>query len=356
MVKSFLPLLVVFIFYVISWIMVGRFPLFLVLVGFGLDILLRLWVTVVVRHLQVSCRFYPGRSNVGERVLLAVTVTNPTFLPAPLVGVNVSLPDSLEACEEGSDFVLSLGPKRKTVREIELSCRRRGAVRIPLLQVKVSDPFYLFSGQKELVNIAEITIYPRIASCCNWPVQEGSGFSRREVQAANICLRPYQPGDSWQRIHWKASARTGQWFSKALEEGEEKKLFIILDLQGKNFSSSYEIEQLVSAAATVAYHASRKGWAVGLKTSALPSRLLLPAQGNLERILELLAIVEPELREHPGDSLRLSGVIQGSQVLIFTPDLARWQDKLAEYRRRVAAVQVVNDPTRILGGRNYAAL
>ncbi len=53
-------------------------------------------------------------------------------------------------------------------------------------------------------------------------------------------VRPYQPGDPLARIHWRASARTGQLHSKVYEASSIAGLTLLVDFHRDSFEARHE--------------------------------------------------------------------------------------------------------------------
>lgn len=60
----------------------------------------------------------------------------------------------------------------------------------------------------------------------SWKIKPGGGL------AENYDLRPYRPGDELRQIHWKISAKMGQWICKEALEPVQKQVVLTLTLSG----------------------------------------------------------------------------------------------------------------------------
>jgi len=115
-------------------------------------------------------------------------------------------------------------------------------------------------------------------------------------------VRPYQPGDSIRRVHWRATARTGSPVSRRFEPGREREIVVVLDLMTVNgplgvleFDDD-AVESLCVAAASIVRRLRADGAAVGLAAPGYaggtrPFALVPPgsAGDQVGRCLDLLA-------------------------------------------------------------------
>jgi len=118
--------------------------------------------------------------------------------------------------------------------------------------------------------------------------------SRVQFSTPNVSsIRDYHPGDPFNRIHWRTTARTGRLMVREFELDPSADIWIALDLDadvqaGSGLESTEEYT--VSAAASLAHHFLNQGRAVGIVSQ---SATLPPDRGvrQSERSLELLALV-----------------------------------------------------------------
>jgi uncharacterized protein (DUF58 family) len=83
-------------------------------------------------------------------------------------------------------------------------------------------------------------------------------------------VRTYQAGDPLNRIHWRATARTGTLQTKACEPSAAAGATIVLDFHEGSFAAAHEpvrSELVITAAASLARALSELGQPVGLVTN-----------------------------------------------------------------------------------------
>ena len=121
-------------------------------------------------------------------------------------------------------------------------------------------------------------------------------------------VRPYAPGDSMNRIHWRTTARLGEIQVKEFELEQTADAWVFLDLDeafaaGQDDDSTTEVA--VRAAASIADKALGENRAVGLTVNGHRLTVLPADRGARQRlkILQLLAAVEADGRTPLAEAL-----------------------------------------------------
>jgi uncharacterized protein (DUF58 family) len=293
--------------------------------------------------------------NVGRIPKLWLETYNPSSLPVPLPG-----------------RAISLGPhaERTWVAKVPLS--RRGHFRVDPLQIRTGDPFGLFESVAGVGHGVNVVVYPRIERIPRWRLPsadlDGSHASReRALQTTPLAtgIRPYAPGDSFNRIHWKSTARQGEIQVKEFDLEQTADAWIVLDLDagvqaGKGDRSTVEVG--IRAAASIAAKALEEGRAVGLTASGRHATTLQADRGARQRlkVMQLLAAVDGDGHTPLAESLvvTLPRLRRGMTAVVITAsDETEWIRPLASLRARgVACVVVLLDgPTfAVPAGRSQA--
>jgi uncharacterized protein (DUF58 family) len=149
-----------------------------------------------------------------------------------------------------------------------------------------------------------ILVYPRAAELPNFYVPpanlpgEGRFRKRTHYVTPNASgIREYAPGDAFNRIHWRSTARTGEIMVKTFELDPASDIFILQDLERRvNAGSGEESteEYGVRVAASIARHYILDNRSVGMITFGRDLKVVEPERGQqqLTRILETLATVD----------------------------------------------------------------
>ena len=117
--------------------------------------------------------------------------------------------------------------------------------------------------------------------------EEDAGAAAPGPDASNVAgIRPYQPGDPVNRVHWKISARTGKLNTRLFDASSNRAVTIDLDEL-----VSHGLEHGLSVAAGRIVAAGREGTPVGMRDrgTTIPPAL---TRGDRLSLLERLALYE----------------------------------------------------------------
>ena len=116
--------------------------------------------------------------------------------------------------------------------------RRRGLYTVGPVEVSTGDPFGLFRHTRRFGRAQNVLVYPRAVDLPSFNVPAanlpGEGRFRRRTHYVTpnaSGVRPYEFGDSFNRIHWKSTARTGELMVKLFELDPASDIWIVLDLE-----------------------------------------------------------------------------------------------------------------------------
>src|SRR5204863_6743749 len=204
-----------------------------------------------------------------------------------------------------------------------------------------------------------VTVYPRLEPIPLWRPAAANldgrhGMRERKLPATPLAttVRPWAPGDSFNRIHWKSTARHGDIQVKEFDLEQTSDVWIFLDLDRRahaGVGDESTLEVGVRAAASIADRALVENRAVGMTTSGHRLGVLPADRGGRQhlKIMQLLAAVEADGTAPLGEALiaGLSRLRHGMTAVVITPSLDRgWARPLAALRGRgVACVAVILD-------------
>ena len=253
--------------------------------------------------------------HVGDRLRITYTVRNTGRLPKPWLEVHnpTSLPSGLPG------RALSLGGRGERSWMVRTLLEQRGHFRIDPLQVRTGDPFGFFEASAGVGHGITLVVYPRIDPLPFWRLPpasiEGAHASpERTLQTTPLAttVRPYAPGDSMNRIHWRTTARSGEIFVKEFELEQTTDVWLYLDLDAEleaGVGDDSTTEVAVRAAASIADKALAENRAVGLTVSGHRTTVIPADRGARQRlkVLQLLAAVEAD-GSTPLDEVLVTGV------------------------------------------------
>jgi uncharacterized protein (DUF58 family) len=281
------------------------------LVGGGSYIITRLGLADLEAGYAVS----QLTGHVGDVVRVTYTLRNTGRLPKPWLEVHN--PSTLPGGLPGR--ALALGSRRERSWLVRTPLLRRGHFRIEPLQIRTGDPFGFFEASAGVGQGITLVVYPHIDALPLWRLPpaniEGAHASpERTLQTTPLAttVRPYAPGDSMNRIHWRSTARLGEIQVKEFELEQTADAWIFLDLDaagevGRGDASTTEVA--VRAAASIADKAIGENRAVGLTVNGHRLTILPADRGARQRlkILQLLAAVEADGRT-PLDEALVTGI------------------------------------------------
>src|SRR6188472_1575971 len=242
--------------------------------------------------------------HVGDRMRVTYTLRNTSRMPK--LWLEVHNPTTLPGGLPGRAITLGGRAERSWLIRAPLS--RRGHFRIEPLHIRTGDPFGFFEASATVGQGISVVVYPRLEPLPRWHLPaaslEGSHAApERTLQTTPLAttVRPYAPGDSMNRIHWRSTARTGEIQVKEFDLEQTADAWIFMDLDAGNEAGSGDestTEVAVRAAASIADKALGENRAVGLTVSAHRLTVVPADRGARQRlkILQLLAAVEADGR------------------------------------------------------------
>lgn len=216
--------------------------------------------------------------SIAESVDVHVTVTNRRGWPIPWIFLEDIVPDHATKTGENSRLAI-LMPGQQVEMLYRLTFSKRGYHRIGPLMMESGDLFGLQrrfrTGRQQdyvsvLPSIAYIDTFSVASRRPQGPVRMTNKIYEDPSRLAGT--REYVPGDPMNRVHWKASARTGELFTKHYETSSVQGGTVVLDLHAESYKperTAYRMELAITTAASIAYLLQQSGEQVGLLTNAL---------------------------------------------------------------------------------------
>jgi len=213
----------------------------------------------------------------GEEIEVDVTVTNRRGWPIPWIYIEDRYPPDFPRKGDHSRLAV-LMPGRSISMKYHLTCPRRGYHRIGPILMESGDLFGLQkrfrTGQRQdyvsvLPTVAYIDTFNVASRRPQGPVRVSNRVYEDPTRIAG--LREYVPGDPLSRIHWKASARTGDLYVKTHEPATVLGGTLILDLHQENYfpeNRDEVMELAITTTASIAYLLQMSGEQLGMMTNA----------------------------------------------------------------------------------------
>jgi uncharacterized protein (DUF58 family) len=226
---------------------------------------------------------------------------------------------------------------------------RRGHFTVEQLVVRTGDPFGLFESIAGVGDPQSVIVYPPIEPLPGWrlPPAMLEGAQSNADRTAQITphvttIRQYVPGDAYNRIHWRSTARHGDLQVKEFDLEQTADVWLFLDLEAGIQAGSGDdstLEYAVRAAAAMASHALLEGRALGM-TAIGHNPVVLPVDRGArqyQKVMQLLAAVQAD-GSTPLYEVLLRGLPRlrrGMTAVVLTPSLTTdWIRPLAKLRVR----------------------
>ena len=335
------------------------------------------WARQNLRGLEIKRRVRTPRSQVGRFVEESFEVTNQSWLSKLWVEVR---DESRLPGHHASRVLVSLGRKKPRIWTVRTPALRRGRYRLGPITLRSGDPLGIFELKKRIPTTHHVLIYPATFEIPGFRLPPGYlpggkiAHYRTHYLTTNVAtVRDYVPGDSYNRIHWRSTARTGRLMVKEFELDPTSDIWLLLDLD-PNWHVAHPwqepdltdlprlvqtharrkepalipstMEYAASAAASIAQRYLAERRAVGL-ISYTPRREVLHLDRGYRqftKILEMLALVEPTA------ALSFDQVLLAERhylnrtmtLVAVTPSAdTAWVDVLRDYRHAGINVAVV---------------
>lgn len=311
-----------------------------------------LWARFNVRGLDLTVDRLIDRAQVGQKAEGRITIRNPS--PFPRIWLEVNDPSELPGVTPRR--VITLGGRRRTSWRTETTLTRRGVYQVGPVTVTSSDPFGLFHASQSYGGRGSIIVYPSFIDLPNFSVPPaslpGEGRFRRRTHYVTPNaggVREYAYGDSFNRIHWASTARTGKLMVKMFELDPASDIWVILDLHGKAQAGSGDEsteEYGVTLAASVARHFLNANRNVGYMAFGERLDIIDTERGGqqMTRILEALALAHATGDVPVADLLAVEGKRFGRHttvILITASTDEKWVTSLLMLTQRGVKVAVI---------------
>lgn len=222
--------------------------------------------------------------KIGDSTAVVITLENRHWLPIPWLLVEdllprralIHSPPNLQINGRRLQLVSFRGRTRKTIMyQLQANCR--GYYQLGPLVAETGDVFGLYRRYQVLSDPGFLLVVPEVI-----PLEGFDIASRRPIGEVRMThrlfedptriagVRAYESGDPLNRVHWRATARTGVLHSKVYEPSSIAGATLLLDFHEKSFAPEDEpvrSELAVTAAASIAGAIFQMGQQIGLVTN-----------------------------------------------------------------------------------------
>jgi uncharacterized protein (DUF58 family) len=270
----------------------------------------------------------------GADLAVTLTIYNPTDRIQSLFQVQDLAP--FNRFQPPTTVVEAIDPHREHQWVYHQPTEQRGVYQWEQIALRSGAPIGLFWCQRYRQAQAVAYVYPQVLKLDRCPLIDGMGAETKTKQFANRrletaqegvtrSLRPYRYGDSFRLVHWRTSARYGEFQVRELEiDRGGQDVVIYLDSSANWLAADFE--QAVIAACSLYFY--------GRKSPHLNVKLWTAGTGLISgdrHVLETLAAVqmdEPNRAEILATSLvyltsqpqKLANLPPGSRWALWTVD------------------------------------
>jgi uncharacterized protein (DUF58 family) len=348
----------------------------------GIILIAWAWSWFSLRDVSITRETKADRAQVGQTFMERLRIVN----NGRLSKLWVEVIDQSDMPGHHVSRVVHLGPKDSQRWRAETTCGRRGRFRVGPLVLRSGDPFGLFPRIHVVPDTHDLLVYPATVdlSAFSLPVGDlpgGSAIQKRTpfVTPNASSVRDYFPGDAFNRIAWKASARTNKLMVKEFELDPTADIWIAVDMQaavqagatgsaalpnfrGDDVPLTFWLdsteEYAVTIAASMARHFLQQNRNVGVIANAAHSMVMPADRGGRQmfKILEQLAVVRADGTTPFGEMLLAESQLFNRNctlVGITSSTNEEWAQSLTEIASRgVQSVAIIVEPSTFGSGEN----
>ncbi len=251
----------------------------------GLMVVSRFLARNWVEHLSAEREFHRLTAEIGDVVAVNLTVNNHGWLPVPWVVLEDLLP-AVKGQPRGLRRLRVKGkrlqmcmipPAGSVTLRYKLEMHMRGYYQVGPLLLETGDLFGLHRRYRAETEPNYVLVYPRVVPLEGYdlasrrPIGEVRLTHRLYEDPTRICgVREYQVGDPLNRVHWRATARTGKLHCKVYEPSTIIGTTVVLDFHQAGYhvqGEPHRSELAVTAAASLAGAVYQMGQQIGLVTN-----------------------------------------------------------------------------------------
>ncbi|MDI6857119.1 MAG: DUF58 domain-containing protein [Dehalococcoidia bacterium] len=296
-----------------------------------------LWARVNMWGVSAEAERRVDRLEQGQAFEERLFVRNRNFLGK--LWLEVDDPSDLPGHVAGRVLGLRRGETRSW--KVTTRCERRGVFTLGPVTVSSGDPFGVFRLTRSFGHSRSILVYPKALDLTSFylPPAQLTGEKRLRRATHHVTpnaagIRAYEFGDSFSRIHWPSTARTGDLMVKLFEMDPASDVWLVLDMEKKAHAGKGEQsteEYVIRIAASVARYFFRANRSVGLIAFDGKLTVIEPERGlhHHVRILESLAVMKAAGDVPLAELLPKEGKRFGRQTTVLTITPSAQEDWVA---------------------------
>ena len=193
----------------------------------------------------------------NQEVYVDFAINNGSTLPMVNTGITIYTPSDVPE-QQKVLFLLDIGKRSCEKAQVRIRMTRRGEFTISPVIVEGSDPLSIFPWKVTARDVSKLVVYPKIHHGL-FPPRNGvpAGAIRathRIYDDVNRIgsIRDYLAGDDIRKIHWKASAKSGELRVTELLPALDAPAVVLLDLDSAIYPTRYRYNRVERAIETAA--------------------------------------------------------------------------------------------------------
>ena len=345
-------MVLLFVFSLGSGLFTGRSLFYHMAYLFAALILLAfLWAWTGISWVHLRRQTRARRAQVGRPLEERFSVRNSS--PLPKLWLEVRDQSDLPG-HQASQVVNSLPPRQERAWTIRTVCHDRGRYTLGPITLYSGDPLGFFQLRRRLTPTSNIVVYPATVDISSFPLPMGmlpggDALRRRThyITTNASGVRDYVPGDSFNRIHWRSTARRDRLIVKEFELDPLSEVWLFLDMhesvharlpseegpepedrpfwvRPREFRLPPSTEEYaVVATASLAQFFLRRDRALGLVSYGQRREVIQADRGErqLTKVLETLAVLRAQGQVPLRELIRAEAqqLARGTSVIIVTP-------------------------------------
>lgn len=202
----------------------------------GFCLLSAVWTFWGLAGIEISRTVRQDRVEVGQYILDSLDVENNSRMPKVWVEV---IDQSGIGKHRVSRVVTLIGPRRMRSFGTTTIAEKRGVFEIGPTILHASDPFGLFSVEREIPAQSRLMVTPAVIDFSTTGTAEGNlpggkPVRRRSLEMTSFSssIREYRPGDPLKRIHWVSTARYDELMVKEFDLEPQMEVDIFVNATG----------------------------------------------------------------------------------------------------------------------------
>jgi len=286
-------------------------------------------------------RWQLGGPLEDEMVEVRLRITNRGRLARHFIKLIEDCPFEHPGKREKAFLIASIKPRATTSFTYQANCYRRGHYPAASVIVQSGGPLGLVVRRRILQLPLNLTVYSRFYPMAGLPVSEVSWADWGQAVKSNVAdefygSREYRYGDPLKHIHWRNTARRGDFMLKEFEQAKQGSLTVVFD-NGHNYGKGREatLEYSIKIAASLAQLCADSGRSIDILAGEKPRR-----GAGWQEAMEYLARLEATGKGRLAEMVDLAEKHQPAVVIISAGE-TELIPALTWLARRVAGTTVV---------------